>query len=287
VELPAGRFVELAGLSPRPITVARRGAEHVAFKSLFVRGFGPDTVLEYRERPPEMSQAFDPPTDWTWARRSIGMLGLIAGALGGTMTGLAVKEKDSVTPSTHGVRRHEVNDRIDVYNGVALASYSVAAVGLTTYLVWTLWPEREVDIQVLPGATPRVQLVVDFWQWAAYRTSIANECGGRPRCLSPWPRVCPTLSSKVRPARAPKATSAVKSGRTAWLPRNHALHPIPRRVAKAAPMTLIVRQVSCVTRGLTTNHLLRVRRRASVTARPACRAHNPRSASSRSGMDRP
>jgi hypothetical protein len=162
VELPAGRFVELAGLSPRPITVARRGAEHVAFKSLFVRGFGPDTVLEYRERPPEMSQAFDPPTDWTWARRSIGMLGLIAGALGGTMTGLAVKEKDSVTPSTHGVRRHEVNDRIDVYNGVALASYSVAAVGLTTYLVWTLWPEREVDIQVLPGATPRVQLVVDF-----------------------------------------------------------------------------------------------------------------------------
>ncbi len=162
VELPSGRHLDLASLSTRLITVARRGAEHVAFHRLFARPFGPQTIQEYRHRPPETSASLVVPTDLTWLRRGAAILGVVGAVVGGTMTGLALNEKGNVKSSTHGIKRQKVNDRIDRFNGAAIASYSVAALGLATYFIWTFWPEDDVKIQVLAAENPQVQLSVDF-----------------------------------------------------------------------------------------------------------------------------
>ncbi|OGQ89243.1 MAG: hypothetical protein A2289_20720 [Deltaproteobacteria bacterium RIFOXYA12_FULL_58_15] len=162
VELPQGNRLVLAALPKRVTTVARRGAEHVAFRSLFSRPFGQQTVIDYRNCPPEAVEIIETHRDLTWLRRGTGILGLGAALLGGTMTGLSARESSSVKPRTAGTKRKEVNDRIDRYNIVAVTSYALAGVGLATYLVWTLWPEKPVEIQVMPNRETQVRISVGF-----------------------------------------------------------------------------------------------------------------------------
>jgi hypothetical protein len=162
VELPLGNRLVLAALPKRATPVARRGAEHVAFRSLFSKPFGATTVLDYRNCPAEVLEAIETERDLAWLRSGAGILGLGAAVVGGTMTGLAARESSAVNSRTTGTRRSTINDRIDRYNVVAVTSYALAAVGLTSYLVWTLWPEQPVEIQVMPSQGPHARVSVGF-----------------------------------------------------------------------------------------------------------------------------
>jgi hypothetical protein len=80
------------------------------------------------------------------------------------MTGLAVNERATVDKNTPGDRRQLVNDRLDRYNAAAVAGYTVAGVGITTFLIWTFWPKGQEQ-----GSVPRafvadapVRLMVNF-----------------------------------------------------------------------------------------------------------------------------
>ena len=161
-ELPVGNRLILAALPTHPTKVARRGAEHVAFQSLFARPFGSSTVVDYRRCPPEALEDVATQRDLTWLRRGTGITGLGAAVLGGTMTGLAAKESSFVNSRTSGTRRHAINRRIDRYNIVAMTSYTLAATALTAYLVWTFWSNESVDIQLMPNQSAQVHLSMGF-----------------------------------------------------------------------------------------------------------------------------
>lgn len=162
VELPEGREVHFAALSPRQVTVARRGAEHVAFRRLFANSFDASAIVAYRKRPLEIEDIEQQPADLTWLRRSLGIGAAVFAAVGGTMTTLAAVDNRSVSPLTTGIERQEVNDRIDRYNVAAITLYALATGALAAYLTWTLWPEKQVSIDIMPARSPGVQMSIGF-----------------------------------------------------------------------------------------------------------------------------
>lgn len=162
LELPPGRETRLSGIAVRKTTVRRRGAEHAAFRLLFSRPFDAQALQEYRDRPVETLEAGPEQTDWTWVRRGLGIAALVLGAAGGALTGAAAYQRSRSGDSTTGLERERINDRISRYNTAAVTCYSLAGTALVGYLLWTLWPEEEVDVQVLPTGLPGVQLMVRF-----------------------------------------------------------------------------------------------------------------------------
>jgi hypothetical protein len=163
VELPGENRIVLAELALSRDEVNVRGAEHVAFRKLFTLPFSPESLNEYQSRTPVAIQA--PPSgkpELKWLRRSLGILGTAVAVTGGTMTALSYGERAGVTAATSGLVRSRVNDRIDGYNAAAVSCYAVAGAALTTYLVWTFWPEKEVNIQVLPMAGMGAAFTLEF-----------------------------------------------------------------------------------------------------------------------------
>lgn len=162
VVLPVGDKILLAALSPQRVTVARRGAEHVAFHKLFASPFSAASIVAYRKRPQEIARVEEKPSDLSWLRKSLGIGAAVLAGAGGTMTVFAVRDNQSVEPSTTGVDRRAVNDRIDRYNVAAITLYALAGSALAAYLTWTFWPEKKVDIQVMPAPRPGIQMSIGF-----------------------------------------------------------------------------------------------------------------------------
>ncbi len=149
VELPQGRRIVLADLSLSTVGVSARGAEHVAFRKLFARPFGRASLVEYRSS----SAVVEAPAgrnELRWLRRTLGISAAALAVAGGTMSALAYAEREGVEPDTSGLARGRTNVRIGRYNTAAVSCYAVAGAALATYLVWTLWPEEDVQIHVLP-----------------------------------------------------------------------------------------------------------------------------------------
>ncbi|MBN2494311.1 MAG: caspase family protein [Deltaproteobacteria bacterium] len=151
VELPAGSPHRLAALRSRRRPVSSRGAEHVAFGKLFSKPFGPEAIEAWRTRPPDLEQTAELPTDWTWMRRGIGISAAVLAITGGALTGLALDERAGVDAQTTGLERDRINERIGRYNTGAVVCYALAGTALATYLVWTLWPEEQVEVHLLPA----------------------------------------------------------------------------------------------------------------------------------------
>ena len=157
LELPPGP-AKLVDLPKRRSSVLRRGAEHVAFRSLFDAPFDARAVAAFRQRPAEEVVAPVLGADWTWVRRGLGIAAIAFGVSGGSLTGVAYAERDSVDKNTSGLARAQANERIDRYNTAAVTCYALAGAALATYLVWTLWPEQEIQLQVIPLGEPQIGL---------------------------------------------------------------------------------------------------------------------------------
>jgi hypothetical protein len=161
VVLPPGP-ASLLDLPLRRSSVLRRGAEHVAFRSLFHAPFDIAAVAAFRQRPAEEVVAAAAKTDWTWVRRGVGIAAIAFGLAGGSLTGVAYAERDSVDPDTTGLARARVNERIDRFNTAAVTSYALAGAALAGYLVWTLWPDDEIQLQLIPLGEPQMGLSMRF-----------------------------------------------------------------------------------------------------------------------------
>jgi hypothetical protein len=162
VELPPGRRLDLSRLTTRPSGVRSRGAEHVAFGTLFREPFGAGALQAWRDRPPETVETAPYRSDTTWLRRGVGIAAIVLGLTGGTMTALAAAERDSVDGFTTGLERKQINTRIDRYNTAAVTCYVIAGAALAGYLTWTLWPEEDVEIHVIPADGAQLGLRMRF-----------------------------------------------------------------------------------------------------------------------------
>jgi hypothetical protein len=163
-EIPAGEQVALASLTPRPSDSLRRGAEHNAFRYLFTRAFDENALDNYRKRPPEPDdEPGTVPADFTGLRYSFGIASLSLAAVGGVMTGLAVREHHLVDADTSGLARAHANDRISRYNTVGVTCYLLAGAAAATYVVWTLWPGKKVKIKMLAPVGPAVAVRGEVW----------------------------------------------------------------------------------------------------------------------------
>jgi hypothetical protein len=132
----------LASLEPRQTGVRARGAEHVAFASLFSLPFDRAVLEEYR-----LSLIIAPPIEVArpidWPRPALGWASLGFAVAGGVLTGLALNDRGRADETTPHLRRVELNERIDNYNTGSVVLYSLAGTALASYLVWTFWPEDE------------------------------------------------------------------------------------------------------------------------------------------------
>jgi hypothetical protein len=149
--LPDGSPIELAALEPRRSEVQRRGAEHLAFRRLFARPFGPAALVAWRSRPPQVERAAPHPDRWRWLRHGIGIGSAALAVGGGVLTGLALAERDGIDAASSGLERARANDRIEDYNTAAVVCYTAAGAAFITWLTWQLWPRDEPRIEVLPG----------------------------------------------------------------------------------------------------------------------------------------
>ncbi len=150
----------LATLTPRRTTVQPRGAEQVAFQSLFSAPFDRAALSAYRkakrsEAAAEASVETAPPS---WPRPTLGFASLGLGLTGGLMTALAFQQRGRVDASTSNRDRSTIDDRIDALNVAAIVLYSLAGTAAATFLVWTLWPDDQPAITVIAeGSGVRIE----------------------------------------------------------------------------------------------------------------------------------
>ena len=161
-ELPKGRDVYLGRLPASSAKVMRRGAQHVAFQKLFRRPFGPDSLRAYQQRvlAPELSLARR--SDYRYLRYGLGISSALLAIAGGTLTVVALVEKEDVVADTSGLERYRVNQRIKNYNTAAVICYSLAATALTSFVAWTFWPTQDVEVQIMPAPRVGLQMRLTF-----------------------------------------------------------------------------------------------------------------------------
>ncbi len=162
MEIPAGDRILLSALTTRPSGTLKRGAEHNAFRNLFARPFDKNALDSYRKRPPEELTDDARSDDYSWLRYSFGIASLSVAVAGGVMTALAVREHDLVNDETSMIDRKHSNDRIDVYNSVAVTCYVLSGAMAATFLAWTLWPSEKANIKILPSVGPSLALRGEF-----------------------------------------------------------------------------------------------------------------------------
>jgi hypothetical protein len=160
VELPFDTDVYLAQLDWQKSEVARRGAEHLAFRLLFDKPFGQQSLSQYKNLTPEVSQTNLTGSDLSWLRQSLGVSAIILGATAGTFTGLALAEKEKVGDNTSGLELSQINSRIEKYNTVAVIGYALAGSALATYLIWTFWPDDHVEVNFMPSVEQPIQFSI-------------------------------------------------------------------------------------------------------------------------------
>lgn len=161
-ELPTGRKVRLESLTAKNRVSLTRGAEHVAFGMLFDEAFAQTSFSDYDNRPELVLSDDLAPRDPTWFRRSLGLASIVLGAVGGTLTGLAIRESNSVNDETSGLERHKINESIGNYNAGAATCYVFAGSAFASYLIWTLWPKDKVDLTIMAGVGPGLEMTVSF-----------------------------------------------------------------------------------------------------------------------------
>jgi hypothetical protein len=137
--LTDGGVFRIAELRLAPSSANARGAEHVAFSRLFANAFDAAAVTAWRERPSEPEPALSAgrsPVRW-----GAGIGAGLFGTSGAVLTALALNDYRSAGPSTTGVERAWLNDRIDRFNVAAVTCYALAGAALAL-LVWlTIWGE--------------------------------------------------------------------------------------------------------------------------------------------------
>ncbi|MBW1809651.1 MAG: caspase family protein [Deltaproteobacteria bacterium] len=158
----SGEEIQLSELTPSKMTVTRRGAEHVAFGKLFTRPFDQSALATYQNHIAQMSETFKIRPQYTWLRRSLGLAAIGLGAVGGTCSSLAAWERKKVDSYTTGTERNDINQRINRLNTAAITMYSLAGVALASYLIWTFWPEDDVQLQFIPSDQPQLNLSLRF-----------------------------------------------------------------------------------------------------------------------------
>ena len=154
--------IKLSELTAAKMTVASRGAEHVAFKKLFSRPFDQSALATYQNHIAQMSETFKARPRYTWLRRSLGLAVIGFGLAGGTCSSLAAWDRKKVDSYTSGTERNAINQRIERLNTAAITMYSLAGVALASYLIWTFWPEDDVQLQFIPSDQPQINLSVRF-----------------------------------------------------------------------------------------------------------------------------
>ena len=141
--LPQGSQLYFDQLQAKKRSVSPRGAEHLAFQRIFALRFGKNGLLQYIHRPLSLNVSKSREWKLKWTRRSFGISAAVLGVAGGVFTGVALRERNSVSGKTSGEERAELNTRIRHFNTASIVCYSVAGAALATYLIWTLWPDRK------------------------------------------------------------------------------------------------------------------------------------------------
>lgn len=150
--------IELSQLEWRPVRVARRGAEHLAFSKLFNVEFDEEACQEYMARKEELEATISGRRSLASVRRSLAITSGLFAFGGAVLTGMAHTESTTTNDLSSGVARLESNARLRRLEWRAAACYIAAGVLLTSYLTWTFWPEKEIDVNlfmyttVAPGA---------------------------------------------------------------------------------------------------------------------------------------
>lgn len=164
VEIPAGKEIHLASLSIGTRRTKTRGAEHIAYRHLFSDPFNTLAVQNYRHRAPQVLETGKPLAHLTRLRQSLLIGAGVLGIAGGIMTGLAIKEQGQITNQTSGLNIDAANKQTAKFNTAAVIFYTIGASALASYLVWTLWPKKEIEIKLMPaaGIESGLHLEMDF-----------------------------------------------------------------------------------------------------------------------------
>ena len=126
-------------------------ADGSGMRQLFTAPFGPKTLDRYDHRPLEAETSL-PESDLDWLRWTVGATSVASLIAGGTFSALAYKEKSSLSDFTSAQETQEINERINTYNQAAVGLYIVSGVALTSFLIWTFWPEEK---EVIPFFSPQ------------------------------------------------------------------------------------------------------------------------------------
>lgn len=160
--LPRGKSLYLDELEAKRQSVAVRGAEHLAFKKIFSLKFSKKSIADYINRPQELFAEMSSLPPLTWTRRSFGISAAVLAVTGGVFTGFALEQRNAISSHSTGSERHDANLRISQFNTAAIICYTVAGAALATYLIWTLWPKKTVDVSRAPYYIDGLNFGVQF-----------------------------------------------------------------------------------------------------------------------------
>jgi hypothetical protein len=149
--VPNRQRVALSELRSQERSARKRGAEHESFRLLFKTPYDNSAMRAYRNRAPEKIASASSSRVSDWLRPTLGVSALAILGVGGLLTGLAAREKDSVDGRTSNRESQSVNRTISRYNTGAITCYIVGAAAVAGYLTWKFWPSKKVNITVSPS----------------------------------------------------------------------------------------------------------------------------------------
>ena len=149
----SGQRQRLSQMDRDPVSIASKGALHLAFAKLFAAPFGAADVANYRRNYRRNHRAT--PMIWreaVWPRSSRDRVGRIAGwtgigaaALGVSATLWAGKrQRDGKNAS--GASLAPINSDIRTLNRASYSLYGVAGVAAGTWLTTKLWPNKSSGV---------------------------------------------------------------------------------------------------------------------------------------------
>lgn len=143
--------LKMATLEVRAQRIFRRGAEHEAFVQLFSQPFQQQTWISYlTQRQLELTQPVSSEPGgflpWLW----LGGAAVVV-ASGATMSALAAHQKQDFSVNSSQRQRAQMNDKIELYNRLAVSFYAVSGLGLGMFLVWSVWPTSDAEATMTAG----------------------------------------------------------------------------------------------------------------------------------------
>jgi hypothetical protein len=166
--LPHREARTLSALDRRPVTVAAKGAIHLAFNKLFAFPFGPARVVGFRERYRERFRLEQARAQqdrrrelaaWPKVKRVVPQVTLwtgIASAVVGAGLQLWALERRTQGDDASQVRRAELNETIGTLDSAAWGLYGVAAaMGITSLVTYLLgWHQVLETSSISPSLLP-------------------------------------------------------------------------------------------------------------------------------------